>query len=278
MPIVDDADIADYYDANTRKFLRFGGSGDVAAIHRAIWAPEVTYRQQAFQELNIRVADSIRQLADHFTEPLRIMDLGCGVGGTATWLHHALGADVLGISISEVQIKLAQERARALGCEEHVDFVTGSFESFTVAVKQHAACAIESFVHCQNPDQFLSKARENLLPGGRLVICDDFINPTSSREANAWIQQFRHGWQINQLLSRADFLSLADRQGFRIVQVVDLSAYVRQFPKPLLFMMSYLTRLPVPGTYWQNLAGGTALQVCIKRSYTSYLVIVLERI
>jgi SAM-dependent methyltransferase len=278
MPVANDDDIADYYDANTSKFLRFGGSGDVAAIHRAIWAPEVTNRQQAFQALNARVADSIRPLVDHFTEPFRIMDLGCGVGGTATWLHHTLGADVLGISISGHQVRLAQERAQRLGCGDHVVFVTDSFDSFTAPVKHHAACAIESFVHCQDPDQFLNKTRENLLPGGRLVICDDFVNPILPPEANVWIQQFRRGWQINQLLNQEDFLALADKHGFRLLEMIDLSAYVRPFPKLSLFIMSRLTRLPLPGSYWQNLAGGTALQVCIQRSYTCYLVIVLERV
>jgi len=34
--------IAQYYDDNTARFLSLGGSGDVAAIHRAIWAPGVT--------------------------------------------------------------------------------------------------------------------------------------------------------------------------------------------------------------------------------------------
>jgi SAM-dependent methyltransferase len=278
MPPAKDADIANYYDANTGKFLRFGGSGDMAAIHRAIWAPGVSSREQAFQYLNERVAEFVQPLAERFPDTLRVLDLGCGVGGTATWLYFRLGVDVLGISISESQIRLANERAQRSGCGDHVTFVSGSFESFTTPEKYHAACAIESFVHCQHPGQFLNMARDALLPGGRLVICDDFVDSNLPPEANVWIQQFRRGWQINQLPSREELLALAGEAGFRLVETIDLSAYTRSFPKVLLFILSYLTRLPLPGSYWQNLAGGTALQVCLQRSYTRYHVIVLERI
>ncbi|MFM1896842.1 MAG: hypothetical protein RLZZ385_1916 [Pseudomonadota bacterium] len=276
--MVRDEDIARYYDANTGKFLRFGGSGEVAAIHRAIWAPDVTRRHQAFEYLNKLVADAVQPLTGRFGDSLRILDLGCGVGGTATWLHQMLGAGVLGISISASQVRQARERARRLGCGEHVKFATGSFESYRTAERFHAACAIESFVHCQHPERFLQTAREHVLPGGRLIVCDDFAHPAPPAAASAWLRQFRQGWQINQLLSREHFLALADGQGFRLLEAADLSAHVRSLPWPLLLMLSHLTRLPLPGAYWQNLAGGMALQVCLKRSYTCYHAIVLERI
>jgi hypothetical protein len=41
-------DVARYYDANTRRFLRLGGGGQMAAIHRPIWAPGVQTAGQAF--------------------------------------------------------------------------------------------------------------------------------------------------------------------------------------------------------------------------------------
>lgn len=275
--MANNTDIANYYDANTGKFLRLGGSGDIAAIHRAIWAPGVTSRLEAFQYLNERVVDALRPLSERCGDPLRLMDLGCGVGGTSTWLHHRLGARVLGISISDNQVQLAQTRAAQLGCSEQVSFLTASFESCRAPEPQHGAWAIESFVHCQQPGRFLDMARENLLPGGRLVICDDFLDANPPAEAEGWIRQFRRGWQINQLLSREDFVSLAAQHGFRLLETSDLSAWVRPFPAPWLFLLSRVTRLPLPGAYWQNLAGGTALQVCLQRGYTRYHVIVLER-
>ena len=273
-----DADIARYYDANTGKFLRFGGSGDVAAIHRAIWAPGVTSRQQAFQFINDLAVAAVQPLTARFTETLRILDLGCGVGGTPTWLHQKTGAQVLGITSSESQVSRARARAGMLGVGDQVTFEKHSFESLAVPGLFHAACAIESFVHCRNPEQFLVTVREKLVPGGRLLLCDDFAHPSPPLRARGWIRRFKLGWKVNHLLSRDDFVALAAGQGFRLLESTDLSAFVRHFPWPMLLLLSQLTRIPLPWAYWQNLAGGTALQVCLKRSYTQYHALLLERI
>lgn len=278
MSIATDKDISRYYDANTGKFLNLGGSGELAAIHRAIWAPGVTHRRQAFSFLNELVGASVQPLAQRFPETLRLLDLGCGVGGTATWLHHALGVDVVGVNISAHQVQQARMRAQQLGCADHVTFVHCSFEEIAARGGYHAACAIESFVHCQHPDRFLATARECLLPGGRLVVCDDFASPAPPPQAAAWIARFRRGWKVNHFMTRDDFLQLANAHGFSLVTATDLSSCVRSFSWPVLLVLRGLTRIPLPWAYWDNLAGGTALQVCLQRSFTQYHAIVLERI
>ena len=42
-------------------------------------------------------------------------------------------------------------------------------------VQVDLAVAIESFIHCANPDRFMSEAASVLRSGGRLVLCDDFL-------------------------------------------------------------------------------------------------------
>ncbi|KAH6627010.1 S-adenosyl-L-methionine-dependent methyltransferase [Chaetomium sp. MPI-SDFR-AT-0129] len=45
--------------------------------------------------------------------PLRILDVGCGVGGTTRYLAKVLGAQVTGITISGKQVQIAQRLSRA---------------------------------------------------------------------------------------------------------------------------------------------------------------------
>ncbi|WCT73224.1 cyclopropane-fatty-acyl-phospholipid synthase [Sphingomonas naphthae] len=52
----------------------------------------------------------------------RVLDIGCGWGGMALYLHEKAGVDVLGITLSEEQLKLARERAEAAGVSDHVRF------------------------------------------------------------------------------------------------------------------------------------------------------------
>lgn len=269
--------IAHYYNANTERFLKLGGSGDSAAIHRAIWAPEVQNRTQAFVYLNELVADALRPLLGDDCMDLRLLDLGCGVGGTATWLALTMGIRVTGITLSSEQVVVAQKRAQQLSIADRVDFLLGDFSSMPELPPVQAACAIESFVHAEDAAEFFRMAAHHIAPGGRLIICDDFLNPPHDARARRWIERFAAGWHLNNLVSAQQAIQLAEKAGFRLVEELDLSPWVRSFNPVLLWAVTTFTRLPLKWAYWQNLSGGTALQVCLKRGWTVYRVLVFER-
>ena len=44
-----------------------------------------------------------------------MLDIGCGWGGMALFLHQVAGVDVLGVTLSEHQLKIARQRARSGG-------------------------------------------------------------------------------------------------------------------------------------------------------------------
>ncbi|MEW4467283.1 cyclopropane-fatty-acyl-phospholipid synthase family protein [Parasphingorhabdus sp. JC815] len=52
----------------------------------------------------------------------RVLDIGCGWGGMAIYLHQQFGVDVLGITLSDEQLKVAQERAKKEGVADRVRF------------------------------------------------------------------------------------------------------------------------------------------------------------
>ncbi len=276
------AAIADYYNNNTRLFLGLGGSGDVAAIHRAIWAPGVTNKAEAFNYLNVCVANALQPCLQ-LTEgsQAQLLDLGCGVGGTSTWLAQALDANVTGITISSEQQKLATERAARIGLDNQVRFLQGDFAAMPDLDASDAAYAIESFVHASDAGDFFSMAARLVKPGGRLVICDDFLSPQiNAREkadADAWIRRFQRGWHLNNLVTADQAVAAASEQGFDVLESHDLSAHTRSFHPLLLLLVSQVTRLPLPWSYWNNLGGGTALQICLRQSWTQYRVLVWQR-
>ena len=53
---------------------------------------------------------------------MRVLDIGCGWGGLALYLHAKTGAEVLGVTLSEEQIKVARARADAAGVADKVKF------------------------------------------------------------------------------------------------------------------------------------------------------------
>jgi cyclopropane-fatty-acyl-phospholipid synthase len=52
----------------------------------------------------------------------KVLDIGCGWGGMALYLNKVAGVEVLGITLSEEQLKLARERAEATGVSDKVKF------------------------------------------------------------------------------------------------------------------------------------------------------------
>ncbi|QXQ06683.1 cyclopropane-fatty-acyl-phospholipid synthase family protein [Sphingosinicellaceae bacterium] len=61
----------------------------------------------------------------------RVLDIGCGWGGLALYLHRVSGADVLGVTLSEEQLKVARERAEAAGVSDHVKYELIDYRALT---------------------------------------------------------------------------------------------------------------------------------------------------
>ncbi len=271
------ADIAQYYDANTRKFLRYGGSGDANAIHRAIWAPHVSNSKEAFEYLNELIAQALQPIITNNPVTTKCLDLGCGVGGTALYLAQRLPISVTGVTISETQCDIASALAKQKTLSDKAHFITADFESLPPLETFDCAYAIESFVHARDAQAFMNMLANQLRKGGRFIMCDDFAHKQASPKALRWITRFKYGWHLHSVFSVEQVCELANAAGLRLVEQRDLSPYLRQFPALLLWPLSQLTRIPLPWSYWDNLAGGTALQRCVSNGWTEYRVLVWEK-
>ena len=100
----------------------------------------------------------------------RVLDIGCGWGGLALYLHERAGVDVLGITLSEEQLKIARARAEAAGVADRVRFelidyrlVEGRFDRIV---------SVGMFEHVGRPqyDGFFLKCRELLADDGVMLL------------------------------------------------------------------------------------------------------------
>ena len=100
----------------------------------------------------------------------RVLDIGCGWGGMALYLHKAAGVDVLGVTLSEEQLTVARRRAEEAGVSAHVRFelidyrhVAGTFDRIV---------SVGMFEHVGAPHYaaFFAKCRSLLADDGVMLL------------------------------------------------------------------------------------------------------------
>lgn len=107
--------VAHHYDLSDRLYDLFLDADRQYSC--AYWTDPANSLEQAQQD---KLAHIAAKLA---IEPgMRVLDIGCGWGGMALYLNRTLGAEVLGVTLSEEQLKVARARAAEAGVSDTVRF------------------------------------------------------------------------------------------------------------------------------------------------------------
>jgi cyclopropane-fatty-acyl-phospholipid synthase len=106
----------------------------------------------------------------HLKPGQRVLDIGCGWGGMAIYLHKIADVDVLGVTLSEEQLALARKRAEQAGVSDRVKFelidyrhVQGRFDRIvSVGMFEHVGAA--------HYEEFFGKCRDLLEEDGVMLL------------------------------------------------------------------------------------------------------------
>jgi SAM-dependent methyltransferase len=245
-----------------------------------VWAPGVATREDAFHHVDDVV---LSLLAD--TPAPRVVDLGCGVGGSLLHLA-ARRADLVGegITISPAQVATATTLLARAGVADRVRVREGDFVAPPADLAgADLALSVEAFVHGPDPGAYLRAAAGILRPGGLLVLCDDVLTARGARpspQEAARLDTFRRGWRIGSLLTVEELLGLAAAEGLEPVRDDDLTPFLelrRPRDRVLAVVVRAARPLPLRGEYWRSLVGGDALQRCLGSGLLAYRLLVLQR-
>jgi cyclopropane fatty-acyl-phospholipid synthase-like methyltransferase len=277
-------DVKTYYDKNTKRFVNHHESGAVDALHRAVWGPGVTTQEEAFQYVNQRLLETIQDLEPRFPSPLHVLDLGCGVGGSLFYLASRMPIQAVGVTLSPVQVELANRKAQALQLERQCRFIEADFLHLPALDPHHAVFAVESFVHSSDPETFFTSVAALIPPGGRLIICDDFLSATSpsdnSRKTKRLLEDFRRGWHVRSLVTTAQAQTYAAKAGLATLDNRDLTPYLalrRPWDRLIGLCVSMGRGLPLRAPWWLCWLGGHAVQTCLLSGRVEYRVLTFEK-
>jgi tocopherol O-methyltransferase len=167
------------------------------------------------------------QLTEHLAELANVstgaesLDIGCGFGGSSLFLARKYKARVTGITISPVQVEMAQRAAAA----EQVDaqFLLMDAEKLTFAKQFELLWSVESISHYHDRRRFFLNAVRFLKPGGTFALTDWFkragLSPAQTRK---FIRPIEEGMFI-ELEAMDNYESYLIESGLEIVHRQDLS-------------------------------------------------------
>ncbi|MCS7477001.1 methyltransferase domain-containing protein [Umezawaea endophytica] len=211
------SDVADVYDG-------------IGQIYGSAWGPNYHYGywDDADDTSSIEVATD--RLTDMMISGLdvrpgqRVLDVGCGIGHPALRLVRTGDVDVVGISVSHVQVAQANELAAAAGLAEKAKF------QFTDAMDMpfpdgsfDAAWAFESMWHMPDRGQVLSEIARVLRPGGHLAIVDVIERGPVSPEGRKVLDHVCENYAVKSLGTVDEYRTALAANGFVDVEIRDIS-------------------------------------------------------
>jgi tocopherol O-methyltransferase len=215
---VETKDIEGHYDRLSRLYRTFWGHH----IHHG-------YFDEA-ESPAVAQTRMIEQLASfgRIRRDARVLDVGCGIGGSSVWLAENLGCSVLGLTISSVQVDMCRELAQRAGVGKRVSFLAHDANHLDrIDDTFDVVWAIESTEHLQDKRAFIQSAARRLEPGGTLALCawlvpDSFASPEHRQMARGVCRAML----CPSLLSMREYEAWMGEAGFRETRSHDITRQV----------------------------------------------------
>ena len=191
------ASVADAYDSWTNDQLLERLWGD--HIHLGYYSDRVLARPR-HQDFRAAKETFVHELVrwsglDRLPAGSTVLDVGCGIGGSARILARDYGLDVLGISISPAQIARAQALTPAdLSCRFAV---MDALELEVPDSSFDAVWSVEACPHMPDKQRYADELLRVLRPGGLLAVAD-----WNRRDPADGAMNRRERWVMRQLLEQ----------------------------------------------------------------------------
>ena len=164
-PTVSKNVIRGHYDLSTLFYRLLWGQH----IHHGLWADSACRESPRVAQLNLTKTLAVEA---GIQSGQRVLDVGCGMGGSSIYLADKLDCEVTGVTISPFQRRWAANSARWQRVAGKTTFLCADAEKIQFPPESFdVVWSIECTEHLFDKPQFFSKAAQWLRPGGHVVIC-----------------------------------------------------------------------------------------------------------
>lgn len=228
--------IQQFYDASSPLWEKVWGEH----MHHGYYGPDGNWRKER-RQAQIDLIEEVLAWGN-ITEkshkpqniPQNILDVGCGIGGSALYLADKFKAQVTGITLSPVQAKRASERAKEADLEDSTRFLVANALDLPFEDGEFDfVWSMESGEHMPDKQKFLAECYRVLKPGGIFLMatwCHRPIDRNSltddEKKHLADIYQLYH---LPSVISLREYQKIAESLRFQSVRVADWSTAVAPF-------------------------------------------------
>ncbi len=212
--------VTSYYEVITEPFRKIWGD----FFHEAFFSSPDEDVKTAMSKTNKLFLNDARLKAGD-----KVVDLGCGIGSFSCYVAQRVDCEVVGVNISEFQLKKAKKIAK----KKKISNV--SFKKFDLMdinqIEDKFNAAFSLAVNCHLPDKkrVIRNIYSILKKGGRLVISDYLQKHTlSSFEKELLIEPFNHYWNYPYMESVEGNIKLLKQAGFKIITARDVTKEVKK--------------------------------------------------
>ncbi|MEM9540348.1 MAG: methyltransferase domain-containing protein [Cyanobacteria bacterium P01_E01_bin.42] len=222
--------IAQFYDASSGLWEEIWGEH----MHHGYYGRSGNYK------INRRQAqiDLIEELLDwaKVKHPQKILDAGCGIGGSTLYLAQKYDARATGITLSPVQATRAEERAKNANLDQKVDFqVANALEMPFEDNSFDLIWSLESGEHMPDKSKFLQECYRVLQPSGTFIFATWCHRPVNSLAGELTADERRHLEEIYRVyclpyvISLPEYEAIAHQGGWHDIRTDDWSIAVAPF-------------------------------------------------
>ncbi|GAB4379418.1 MAG: hypothetical protein Kow0042_28770 [Calditrichia bacterium] len=263
-------------------WLKFGNRYAGYTMHKSLIIP--ADRQGKYHRKNSPhfINDLALEAAQLGSRP-RVLDAGCGWGGTMFRWYEKIGGFYHGLTLSRRQVLAAEKQAKRLHLDPHIKFFRQSYDD-PLPGSYDAIVAIEALIHSPNLERSLANLSAGLLPEGKFIIVDDMVREGAQISGEAEMTLLRSYWHVREIPPLNTYREWFQQNSIQLIIEKDLSslvpygtaAQIQKWQKRFMFLKRVLPLRAVrEGIEIQM--GGLALQQLHLRKKVGYYLLVGQK-
>jgi tocopherol O-methyltransferase len=187
-------------------------------LHHGYWI----HGDETKEKAQLQLVEHLAQVANLPPE-CTLLDVGCGFGASSIYLAKQYKAQATGITISPVQVEMANQAARKT--KANARFLCMDAEAMKFKKPFDVVWSVESISHYPNNEKFFAGAAKLLKPKGRIVITDWFKKDgLTAREHKKFLQPIEKGMLV-ELHTMERYESLMRKNGLKIIRTEILNKH-----------------------------------------------------